>query len=219
MLTQSLLLASGGMDSTVLAFWLLSKKLDVRPLFIDYGQHCSETELSTLRRVLPDGLSSNIEVINVSDIYRFCDSRLIVEPNLWEERVTADDLYIPYRNLLLLSIGAAVAQARGIPYECAAFINSNHAKEIDCSHQFFSMLTDLLAEFGRVEVRMPFRYMSKTDVAQLGVEVGAPIAETFSCQANSEVHCGVCPNCVDRITALSQVRTLQNENRITPEEM
>ncbi|UTW70738.1 7-cyano-7-deazaguanine synthase [Anaerobacillus sp. HL2] len=50
---------------------------------------------------------------------------------------TAEDLYLPYRNLLFLSIAASVAQTLGINEVYSAFDNSNHAKEIDCSKRIF----------------------------------------------------------------------------------
>ena len=39
-----LLLASGGMDSTVLAYKLAKENKNVVILFIDYGQHCKDKE-------------------------------------------------------------------------------------------------------------------------------------------------------------------------------
>jgi 7-cyano-7-deazaguanine synthase len=127
---------------------------------------------------------------------------LIDEPNLWRDEITAEDLYLPYRNLLLLSIGAAYAQARDYSSLYAAFINSNHAKEIDCSAEFFERLSGVLLEYGSVEIKMPFRELSKYEVAKIGIALKAPIAHTFSCQAASRVPCGACPNCVDRLEAL-----------------
>jgi 7-cyano-7-deazaguanine synthase len=199
---NSVLLTSGGMDSTTLAYWLQNRRIDFLPVFINYGQHCAETELETLLRVLPKGYAARTEVLNVSDIYRGCKSRLINEPNLWLDEITAGDLYLPYRNLLLLSIGAAYAQARNYSWLYAAFINSNHAKEIDCSAEFFEKLSGVLLAYGSVEIKMPFREMSKYEVAQVGIALRAPIAHTFSCQAAARVPCGACPNCVDRLEAL-----------------
>jgi 7-cyano-7-deazaguanine synthase len=202
---DSLLMASGGMDSTVMAYWLWSKGKNVLPLFIDYGQHFKETELKSLRELLPKEFVNNIKVVNISDIYLGSTSRMIKEANLWEDDVVADDLYLPYRNLLFLSIAASVAQTQGITEIYSAFINSNHAKEIDCSKEFFDRLGSLLESYGPVNIQMPFRFFSKKDVADLGLSLGVPIAETFSCQASSSVHCGVCPNCIDRLSALNSL--------------
>lgn len=199
---SSVLLASGGLDSTTLAYWLVSQQIAFIPLFIDYGQHCMATERGRLGEVLPEACRDKVETVCVKDIYRGCSSRLIIEADLWEEHVAADDLYIPYRNLLLLTAAAAYAQSRGCAEVYAAFINSNHAKEIDCSAAFFDRLAEMLADFGTVRIKMPFRDLSKTEVAQIGLSLGAPVAKTFSCQVASSVPCGVCPNCVERLEAL-----------------
>jgi 7-cyano-7-deazaguanine synthase len=50
---------------------------------------------------------------------------------------------------------------------------------------------------------MPFRDMSKQQVAELALRLRVPVGSTFSCQVSSSVPCGVCPNCVERLAALS----------------
>lgn len=199
---DGVLLASGGMDSTVLAYDLASKNKKMLVLFLDYGQHCVNTELGTLKRVIPEQYADDIRIIRIGDIYKESNSRMIVEANLWTDKVVADDLYLPYRNLLFLSIASAYAQSIGAQNVYAAFINSNHAKEIDCSYEFFSRLETVLQTYGSVSIKMPYRELSKKDVAKLGLKLGAPIAATYSCQVNAENPCGVCPNCVDRIEAI-----------------
>ena len=196
---DALLLASGGLDSTVLAHKLLLEGKKVMPVFLRYGQHFTETEFNTLLDVLPPKLIPNIKVINIEDIYQHSQSRMIKEPDLWVDYVTADDLYLPYRNLLFLSIASSIAQTLGIQKVYSAFINSNHAKEIDCSKEFFDELSGMLSDYGSVKIEMPFRDYSKADVIKLGISLDVPLAQTYSCQANSTTPCGVCPNCVDRL--------------------
>lgn len=202
---NSVLLASGGLDSTTLAYWLYNKKIAFVPLFVDYGQHCAKTEYEKLKTVLLPSLVPIIQRVNISDVYKGTKSRLIDEPNLWTDNVEAKDLYLPYRNLLLLTVGAAFAQSRGYSRLYAAFINSNHAKEIDCSTIFFKQLESIFVDYGTVKIEMPFREMSKIEVAKIGLSLNVPIAETFSCQVAPRVPCGVCPNCVDRLDALNSL--------------
>jgi queuosine biosynthesis protein QueC len=196
---DALLLASGGLDSTVLAYKLLAEGKKIMPIFLKYGQHFADTEYSTLLDVLPPKLLPHLKVINVEDIFKNSQSRMIKEPNLWIDEVSADDLYLPYRNLLFLSIASSVAQTMGIGEVYSAFINSNHAKEIDCSKEFFDKLSGMLSEYGTVQIVMPFRDFSKADVIKQGIDLGVPVAQTYSCQANSTTPCAVCPNCVDRL--------------------
>lgn len=202
---NGILLASGGLDSTTMAFWLLEKGIDFVPLFLNYGQHCAETEFDTLKKVLPSSHVSKIEYIDIQSIYAKSKSRFINAANLWEEEIVADDLYIPYRNVLLLTIGATFAQTMGLSNVYSAFINSNHAKEIDCSNEFFDKMENMLTDYGSVKINMPFRYFSKYEVAKLGIELGAPIGSTFSCQASPVIPCGACPNCVDRLEAIRKI--------------
>lgn len=199
------LLASGGLDSTTLAYWLMNNGIEFHPVFIDYGQHCAVNEFDTLKEVLPSKHKKNIKRIDVSDIYRHSTSRLISEANLWSDSISYKDMYLPYRSLLLLTVGAAYAQSKGYNTIYSAFINSNHAQEIDCSAEFFNKLSTIFTGYGGVVLEMPFRNMSKYEVACIGIELGAPIGMTFSCQASSKIPCGACPNCVDRLDALKQI--------------
>ena len=204
-LSKGVILVSGGLDSTTLMYLFVKQDVDFVPLFINYGQHCAEHELDTLKMVIPEQYADKIEIIDVSSVYKYSQSRFIRPANLWKEKVSADDLYIPYRNVLLLTIAASFAQTLGIDKVYAAFINSNHAKEIDCSSEFFNKLEGLLSEYGSVKIEMPFRDMTKYEVAKLGIELKAPIGRTFSCQASPDIPCGACPNCVDRLEALKRI--------------
>ena len=199
---DGILLSSGGLDSTTLAYWLLDQNIDFVPLFVDYGQHCAETELQTLKKVLPNSHIGKIETVDIRSVYKRSNSKFIKPVNLWEDKIEADDLYIPYRNVLLLTIGATFAQTIGLNNVYSAFINSNHAKEIDCSNEFFEKMEKMLTDYGSVTINMPFRYYSKYEVAKIGIKLGAQIGQTFSCQASPVIPCGACPNCVDRLNAI-----------------
>lgn len=205
-LKEGVVLVSGGLDSTTLCYLFMKRNIDFTPLIINYGQHCFEMEFNTLRSVLPDRYLKKLELIDISGIYKYSTSAFIKPANLWEDNIIADDLYIPYRNVLLLTVAASFARTLNYDNVYSAFINSNHAQEIDCSNDFFNSLETLLSEYGSVSIEMPFRNLSKFDVAKLGIELGAPIGRTFSCQASPEIPCGACPNCVDRLEALKRIR-------------
>jgi len=148
------------------------------------------------------------ERVNLSDLFRGSISRLIVEADLWKDDVRDDDLYIPYRTLLFYAAAAARAQTLGILEVFTGFINSNHAKEIDCTAEFMNKLDGLTDAIGPVRFKSPFRYSSKTEVAQEAIRLGVPVGRTFSCQVSSKLPCGACPNCVERLGALRQTGLL-----------
>ncbi|MEJ0060767.1 MAG: 7-cyano-7-deazaguanine synthase [Terricaulis sp.] len=205
MKARALLLASGGLDSTTVAYRLHEAGVNFAPIFFDYGQHCVETEWDTLRRVLPPTAVAP-ERLNVSDIFRGSRSRLINEADPWTEAVADDDLYLPYRTLLFFALAAARAQTVEATEVYSGFINSNHAKEIDCSAAFLNSLDALAANVGPVRFLMPFREWSKAEVIAEAIRLRVPIPFTFSCQLMSDIPCGACPNCVERLNAMNVVR-------------
>lgn len=74
---DGILLASGGLDSTTLAYWLLNQGIQFVPVFIDYGQHCALTELESLKKVLPRSHTDKIEIIDIKSVYKYSRSRFI----------------------------------------------------------------------------------------------------------------------------------------------
>ena len=200
-----LLLASGGLDSTTVGYQLAAVGIEVIPIFFDYGQHCVDIEWSRVNEVLPSDMQRP-ERFNISDIFRGSQSRLICEADLWTEEVMDDDLYIPYRTMLFFAAAAARAQTVGVLEVYTGFINSNHAKEIDCTAAFMNSLDGLTTSIGPVRFHSPFRYSSKADVARSAAELGVPIGRTYSCQASAQFPCGACPNCVERLNALQEAK-------------
>ena len=196
-----LLMASGGLDSTTVAYQLHAEGIFVHPVFFDYGQHCVEMEWARVNEVLPPTMPGPERIV-ISDVFRGSSSRLIQEANLWQDTVADDDLYLPYRTLVFFALAAARAQTLELLEVYSGFINSNHAKEIDCSADFMNKLDGLSQGVGPVRFVSPFRYSSKGKVVRRAVELGVPIGRTYSCQAASSFPCGACPNCVERQKAL-----------------
>lgn len=200
---RALVMVSGGLDSTTVCYLLVSQGTEVRPVFFDYGQHCAETEWAKINEVLPDTVLPP-ERLDISDIFKGSTSRMIVEANLWKDHVSDDDLYIPYRTMLFFAVAAARAQTLETLDVYSGFINSNHAKELDCSTAFMNGLDELSEGVGAVRFHAPFRERTKAYVVQQALKLGVPIGRTFSCQASSAFPCGACPNCVERLNALAE---------------
>lgn len=200
---QAVVMVSGGLDSTTVCYLLVRGSIEVQPIFFDYGQHCAETEWAKVNEVLPKEVLPP-ERLSISDIFEGSRSRMIVEADLWKEAVSDNDLYLPYRTMLFFAVAAARAQTLQILDVYSGFINSNHAKEIDCSTSFMNSLDELSKGVGAVRFHAPFREKSKVDVVRQAFEYGVPIGRTFSCQASSSFPCGACPNCVERLKALAE---------------
>jgi 7-cyano-7-deazaguanine synthase len=200
-MNQAVVMVSGGLDSTTVCYLLVREGIEVYPIFFDYGQHCAKTEWAKVQEVLPKKALPP-ERLNISDLFKGSSSRMIQEADLWKEAVSDDDLYVPYRTMLFFAAAAARAQTLQVLNVYSGFINSNHAKEIDCSTAFMNGLEELSSGVGAVRFHAPFREKTKAEVVRQALELGVPIGRTFSCQASSSFPCGACPNCVERLNAL-----------------
>ncbi|WP_158151286.1 7-cyano-7-deazaguanine synthase [Pantoea ananatis] len=204
MCKEMIVLASGGLDSTTIIYELLKKGLKPKPIFYNYGQHCADQEWRVLNEVIPKGVEKP-EYHDISSLFTGSNSRLINEADLWSEDVEDNDLYVPYRTLIFLTCACARAQSLEISEVYAGFINSNHAKEIDCSFDFLNGIGNLTEHIGPVKIILPLKEMSKTQVLSKAIDLEVPIGKTFSCQAQSKLPCGACPNCVERLAALREL--------------
>lgn len=197
------LMASGGMDSTTLAYLLLNDNIRFKVIFINYGQHFIDTELGALKDVLPENIFRDIKILDISTIYSESSSPLIKKRDLWSSEVKDEMLYVPFRSLVMISAAMAYAQSIGIDVVYAAFIDSNFVKDVDATADFFERLKLTTDAYGSVELKLPLKNMTKLDIIKLGISVGAPIEKSFSCQINDKIPCGACPNCVDRENAIT----------------
>jgi 7-cyano-7-deazaguanine synthase len=100
-----------------------------------------------------------------------------------------------------------VAQTRNFSDVYSGFINSNHAKELDCSAAFLNELDALSENVGPVRFHMPFRHWPKAQVVAEAVRLGVAIGATYSCQLLSDTPCGACPKCVERLNAIEAVKS------------
>lgn len=64
-----ILLSSGGLDSTTVAYHLQYEGAHVLPIFLDYGQHCVEMEWDRVNEVLPPSMQRP-ERLDISDILK-----------------------------------------------------------------------------------------------------------------------------------------------------
>jgi len=108
--------------------------------------------------------------------------------------------YVPHRNLVFLSLAAAFAEAQGMHDVYYGAQRQDAYGYWDCTPAFADRLNAVLALNRREPVRVhaPFAELSKRDIVRLGLDLGVPYAETWSCYRGGDRPCGACPACVER---------------------
>ena len=113
---------------------------------------------------------------------------------------------VPFRNGIMLSILAGIADSHGFDEIMLANHSGDHFIYPDCRPEFISSISDSISHGtdGRVSVVAPFTNMTKSDIVKLGAEIGVPFELTYSCYKGRDRHCGVCGTCIERKEAFEQ---------------
>lgn len=193
-------LASGGLDSSILIGHLLDKGERVQPFYVRFGLTWQEAELASLRQFLAAFDSHRLQPLvtlemPVGDLYG--DHWSTTGRDVPAGDTTDDAVYLPGRNLLLIVKTAVWCQLHGIDRLALAPLESNPFA--DATPEFFAELEQTLnrAEATGLRLSRPFAELSKRQVMQLGMEY--PLHLTFSCiNPRGELHCGECNKCAER---------------------
>ncbi len=148
-------------------------------------------------------------VINLGFMHQYFKSSLlegaeaIPEGNYDEENMKST--VVPFRNGIMLSIAAGVAESNGLKYVMMANHGGDHTIYPDCRPEFVSAMSEATRQgtYPGIEVLAPYTGITKSDIARHGKALGIDYAETWSCYKGGEHHCGKCGTCRERIEALA----------------
>jgi 7-cyano-7-deazaguanine synthase len=196
-------LVSGGLDSAVLLRDFARRYLSVQPLYVRAGLRWEKAEIASLRsflRALQSPRLMPLAFIDVpmADLYgRHWSTTGRRTPGFYAGDAS---IYLPGRNLALLSKAGTFCAMRGIPILATGILNLNPFP--DGTPGFFrAMEAALRRGLGApIRIRTPFRGLAKDEVIRRGR--GLPLELTLSC-ANPRRgrHCGRCCKCAERALA------------------
>ncbi len=203
---DSVLIVSGGMDSITMLYEY--KERIALGISFDYGSNHNARELP-FAAMHCERLGIKHIVINLGFMHQYFKSSLlegaeaIPEGNYDEENMKST--VVPFRNGIMLSIAAGVAESNGLKYVMMANHGGDHTIYPDCRPEFVSAMSEAtrLGTYPGIEVLAPYTGITKSDIARHGKALGIDYAETWSCYKGGEYHCGKCGTCRERIEALA----------------
>jgi 7-cyano-7-deazaguanine synthase len=196
---------SGGPDSTVVAYWAKKQGYDLYCISFKYGQIAEkETKQAAL---IGDALGVPIKVIDLSSLKEiFMGVTSLCDRNIQLSSTFSQPIVVPFRNAIFLSV--AVSYAAAI---CAKKIfygaHGSDAKFYpDCREEFYKSLeqTARLGTEMNIQINAPFCGVTKSELIEVGADLGVPFQLTWSCYLDREKHCGKCESCVNRKSAFKQ---------------
>lgn len=199
---KTLVLLSGGVDSTVVLAEMLNDGYDCSAVTFQYGQtHAREVDAAI---VVADHYEVDHSVLELPQI--FGSSALLGDQDIPEGHADSPDAtVVPARNLVLLSFAAALADAQGAGAVAFGANLDDAAGYPDCRPKFIESLRDsiIMGTQHHVWLCAPFLYLPKQRIVQRGRELGVPFELTWSCYRGGEQPCGRCGACVVRQEAMA----------------
>ena len=126
----------------------------------------------------------------------------IPEGNYDEENMKST--VVPFRNGIMLSIAAGLAENNSLQYIMLANHAGDHTIYPDCRPAFVEAMSQATkaGTWNGVELLTPYTNITKADIVRRGMKLGINYDETWSCYKGEEKPCGVCGTCREREEAL-----------------
>lgn len=202
---DSVIIVSGGMDSITMLYEY-QDRIDLGISF-NYGSKHNDKEIPLARMHCERLGIKHIEIpLHFMEQY-FKSSLLIGGEDIPEGHYADDNMkstVVPFRNGIMLSIAAGLAESNGLKYLMMANHGGDHTIYPDCRPEFVDAMSQAISNgtYEHLQILAPYTNITKTDIARHGAKLGINYAETWSCYKGGDCHCGKCGTCVERKEAL-----------------
>jgi 7-cyano-7-deazaguanine synthase len=207
---RAVVLASGGLDSTVTAAIAKREGCELFFLTMAYGQrHAVEVERA---RQVAAALGAANHLVMQLDLRAIGGSALTGQTVVPKGRASRERsqgipvTYVPGRNLIFLSIAAAHAEVVGASLIYFGANVLDYSGYPDCRPEFIRAFeaavkegTKAGAEGTPLQVKAPLLMLTKAEIIRQGIELHVPFHLTHSCyDPVGESACGRCDSCIIR---------------------
>ena len=210
---NALLVLSGGMDSVTL---LYDRANEIAlAVSFDYGSNHNHKEIPFAKKHC-EALGIPHVVIPLKFMAEHFESSLLSGADAIPEGHYADEnmksTVVPFRNGIMLSIAAGLAESKGLQKVMMANHFGDHDVYPDCRKEFVDNMSAAISAgtYANIFIDAPYTSISKADIARKGAALGIDYAQTWSCYKGLEKHCGKCGTCIERKEALAAAGITDN---------
>jgi 7-cyano-7-deazaguanine synthase len=217
----ALVLFSGGQDSTACLAWALDRYARVETIGFDYGQRhrieldCRGPVRDEIARAFPQWAArlGDDHLIELPLIGRLSDSALTTDRAIELQADGLPNTFVPGRNLLFLTVAAALAYRRGASVLVGGMCETDYSGYPDCrDNTIKAMQVALSLGLDKpMTVETPLMFLTKAQTWALTRSLGGDslnaliIEQTHTCYLGQRGRphawgfgCGRCPACVLR---------------------
>ncbi len=212
---KTVVLLSGGLDSTVNFLVSRAESEVVLALTFDYGQKAAKKEIEVTSQ-LTSTFGIRHLVLSLPFFQNFGSSSL-TNPNkviptggevsiddLQTSQETARSVWVPNRNGIFLNVAAGFAESLGADWIVPGFNREEATTFPDNSQAFLEAATESFkySTANQVQVKCHTTQMSKTEIVELGLRLKLDWKWIWPCYFNGEKWCGQCESCLRSKRAL-----------------
>lgn len=216
-MSKAVVLLSGGLDSSTVLYQAKADSCELYSLSFDYQQR-HRRELDSSRAIARIAGVIEHQVLTI-DLRRWGGSALTDDAiDLPLERSTAEmaqsipATYVPARNTIFLSLALAYAETKAADRVYIGVNALDYSGYPDCRSDYIQAMQEVFrlgTRQGRegqpITIVTPLIKLKKTEIIQLGNQLGVPWEETWSCYAGGDVACGACDSCRLRLAAFAEL--------------
>lgn len=199
---KRLVVLSGGMDSTTALYDAVERSTEVSAVMFNYGSKHNDAEYERAVESC-EKLAIGFRRIHLP-LDSYFESNLLKSggdiPEGHYEESTMKKTVVPFRNGIMLSVAAGLAES--LDYDAIVIGNhfGDHAIYPDCRREFINPMAVAIQKgtYKRVLLESPFVEMTKAQICKKGDELGVDWKMTYSCYKGAHIHCGRCSTCFER---------------------
>jgi 7-cyano-7-deazaguanine synthase len=215
---KAVILLSGGLDSSTVLYQAKADGCDCYAISFDYQQRHKRELDSALMVSKAAGIFQH-QVVNF-DLRQWGGSALTDDKIDLPQQRSLDEMaenipvtYVPARNTIFLSFALGFAEAIAAQRVYIGVNALDYSGYPDCRPDYIQAMQEVFrlgTKQGRegeaIKIFAPLIELKKTEIIQLGNQLGVPWELTWSCYAGDDSACGVCDSCQLRLAAFAELR-------------
>ena len=206
---KAIVVCSGGLDSTAITGFVNKEHQEMKLVHFSYGCKAEKKELEAIKKIA-NFYNCEYEILKI-DYTKFKGDCTLFKGEKISSGIEGVEYALDWvyaRNLVMLSISTAYAEANGFGYiylgnnleESGAYPDNEEQFIID----FNELLWGAVNNGYKIEVKSPLGGLMKKEIVDFGLKHNSPIEMSWSCYNNEEKHCGVCGPCFMRKKAFER---------------
>ena len=205
---KTVLIFSGGMDSTTLLYDLINQGDEVFCLLFDYCQRhyteldhaerlCRFNKIQSMKIRLPN---AEIVMSGSSQTSKKID---VPEGNYDEPSMIAT--VVPNRNMVMLAYAGSYAISHKYDRLAYGAHAGDHTIYPDCRPEFVEAMAKAfsICDWQQLQLYTPYLNMTKGEICKKGIELKVPYGSTYTCYKGKFSPCGKCGSCRERADAFA----------------